>query len=41
MSGSLLIIGVGFMGGSLALALRRKGYRGPIYGIDVVPQVIE
>ncbi|HHJ64070.1 MAG TPA: prephenate dehydrogenase/arogenate dehydrogenase family protein [Aquifex aeolicus] len=41
MSGSLLIIGVGFMGGSLALALRRKGYRGPIYGIDVVPQVID
>jgi len=41
MSGNLLIIGVGFMGGSLALALRRKGYGGPIYGIDVAPRIVE
>ena len=41
MSLSLLIIGVGFMGGSFALALRRGGFRGSIYGIDVSPRVIE
>ncbi len=31
----LLIIGVGFMGGSLALALKRGGFEGEIFGIDI------
>jgi len=31
---SILIIGVGLIGGSLALALKRKGYDGRILGID-------
>ncbi|HIC97119.1 MAG TPA: prephenate dehydrogenase/arogenate dehydrogenase family protein [Aquificaceae bacterium] len=37
MEGSLLIVGVGFMGGSFALALREGGFRGRIYGIDINP----
>ncbi|RLJ70368.1 prephenate dehydrogenase [Hydrogenivirga caldilitoris] len=35
MDKSLLIVGVGFMGGSFALALRRGGFQGSIYGIDI------
>jgi len=35
MDRSLLLIGVGFMGGSLALALRKGGFEGRIYGIDI------
>ncbi len=38
---SLLIIGVGFMGGSFALALRRGGFEGSIYGIDIKQETIE
>ena len=41
MSLSLLIIGVGFMGGSFALALRRGGFGGRIYGVDISREVIE
>ncbi len=37
---SLLLIGVGFMGGSLALALRKGGFTGRIYGIDVSGETI-
>ncbi len=40
MSGSLVIIGVGFMGGSFALALRRGGFEGNVYGIDINPESI-
>jgi len=39
--GSLLIIGLGFMGGSLAKALRKKGFKNPIYGLDINPKAIE
>ena len=39
--GSLLIIGLGFMGGSLAKSLRKKGFKNPIYGLDVNPKAIE
>ncbi len=41
MDRSLLVIGVGFMGGSFALAIRRGGFEGPIYGIDINPASIE
>ncbi len=41
MSFSLLIIGVGFMGGSFALALRKGGFEGKIYGIDINQETIE
>ena len=40
MIGPVLIIGVGFMGGSLALALRGSGYDGEIIGIDLKEEVI-
>jgi len=30
----ILIVGVGLIGGSLALALKRKGYKGTIIGVD-------
>lgn len=40
MSDNLLIVGVGFMGGSLALSLKSKGYEGRIYGLDVNTQAI-
>ncbi len=41
MAENLLLIGVGFMGGSLSLALKRGGYDGRIFGIDIDPQSIE
>lgn len=41
MTENLLIIGVGFMGGSFALALRGKGFEGKIYGIDINPESLE
>lgn len=41
MTGTLLIIGVGFMGGSLALALRHSGYGGKILGVDINSQALE
>ncbi len=41
MAKSLLLIGVGFMGGSFALALRKGGFKGSIYGIDINPESIE
>jgi prephenate dehydrogenase len=37
----LLIIGLGFMGGSLARELRKKGFNKPIYGLDINPKAIE
>ena len=40
MRGPVLIIGVGFMGGSLALALRTSGYDGEIFGIDLKGEAI-
>ena len=40
MNCSLLIIGVGFMGGSFALALKNGGFKGKIYGIDINPESI-
>ncbi len=40
MSENLLVVGVGFMGGSLALSLKKRGYRGKIYGLDVNPEAI-
>ena len=36
----VLIIGVGFMGGSLALALRKKNIATRIYGLDINPDSI-
>ena len=39
--GALLIIGVGFMGGSLAKSLKKKGFQAPIYGLDINPNAIE
>ena len=41
MAKSLLIVGVGFMGGSFALALRRGGFKGSIYGVDIKPETID
>lgn len=32
---SILIIGLGLIGGSVALSLRKEGYRGKIYGFDL------
>ena len=40
MIGPVLIIGVGFMGGSLALALRGSGYDGEIFGIDLKEEAV-
>jgi len=37
----LLIVGLGFMGGSLARELRRKGFSKPIYGLDINPEAIK
>ncbi len=37
----VLIVGTGFMGGSLALALRRSGFEGEIYGIDKNPEALK
>jgi len=36
----LLIIGLGFMGGSLARELRKKGFNKPIYGLDINPEAV-
>jgi len=41
MLSSLLIIGVGFMGGSLALALREEGFEGKIFGLDINPESLK
>ncbi len=41
MAENLLIIGVGFMGGSLALALRKGGFQGNIFGLDINEESIE
>ncbi|WP_461830037.1 prephenate dehydrogenase [Aquifex sp.] len=38
---SVLIVGVGFMGGSFAKALRKHGFKGKIYGYDINPESIE
>ena len=38
---SVLIVGVGFMGGSFAKALRKHGFTGKIYGYDINPESIE
>ncbi len=40
MAGSLLLIGVGFMGGSLTLALRKRGFEGKILGVDLREEAI-
>ena len=37
----ILIIGLGLIGGSLALALRKEGYKGKIYGFDLNKNRIE
>ena len=36
----LLIVGLGFMGGSLAKALKKRGFKKPIYGLDINPSAI-
>ncbi len=41
MQESLLIIGVGFMGGSFSLALQKNGYKGNIYGIDIKEEIVK
>jgi prephenate dehydrogenase len=38
---SLLIIGLGFMGGSLAKGLKKSGFDKPIYGLDINPRAVE
>ncbi len=38
--GSLLVVGLGFMGGSLAKGLKKRGFKSPIYGLDVNPSAI-
>ncbi len=38
---ALLIVGLGFMGGSLAKGLRKKGFKKPIYGLDINPDAIK
>jgi len=38
---SVLIVGVGFMGGSFALALKKRNFRGKIYGYDINPESIK
>ncbi len=38
---SLLIIGLGFMGGSLAKGLKKRGFDKPIYGLDINPKAVE
>ena len=37
----LLIVGLGFMGGSLAKGLKKRGFDKPIYGLDINPEAIE
>jgi len=37
---NVLVIGVGFMGGSFALALKNRGFKGRIYGYDINPESI-
>jgi len=37
---ALLIVGLGFMGGSLARGLRKRGFEKPIYGLDINPDAI-
>ena len=37
----LLIVGLGFMGGSLAKALKKRGFKKPIYGLDINPDAIK
>ena len=37
---ALLIVGLGFMGGSLAKGLRKRGFEKPIYGLDINPDAI-
>ena len=37
---NVLIVGVGFMGGSFAKALRKSGFKGKIYGYDINPESI-
>ena len=37
----LLIVGLGFMGGSLARELKKKGFSKPIYGLDINPEAIK
>ncbi|RUM28948.1 MAG: prephenate dehydrogenase/arogenate dehydrogenase family protein [Aquifex sp.] len=37
---NVLVIGVGFMGGSFALALKNHGFKGRIYGYDINPESI-
>jgi prephenate dehydrogenase len=37
----LLIIGLGFMGGSLAKELKKNGFNKHIYGLDINPEAIE
>ncbi len=37
---SVLVVGVGFMGGSFAKALRKHGFKGKIYGYDINPESI-
>ena len=39
--GSLLIVGLGFMGGSLAKALKKNGFKFPIYGLDINKEAIK
>jgi len=36
----LLIVGLGFMGGSLAKGLKKKGFDKPILGLDINPEAI-
>ena len=36
----VLIIGVGLIGGSIGLALKRKGFKGTLIGVDS-PEVVE
>lgn len=38
---ALLIVGLGFMGGSLARGLRKRGFKKPIYGLDINPDAIK
>ena len=38
---NLLIVGVGFMGGSLALALKKRGYQGKVLGLDLDKEAIK
>jgi len=37
----LLIVGLGFMGGSLSKELKKKGFNKTIYGLDINPTAIE